>query len=94
MNSSASPIAGFLEHLKVERRMSANTLDGYARDLHALAQWMEGAGIASLPALGSEDVRGFIAAEHRRGLSPTSLQRRLSALRSLFKHLEIGRAHV
>ena len=87
MRATAATIAAFLEHLRVERRMSANTLDGYARDLGALAQWMEGAGIASIDKLGSEDVRGFIAAEHRRGLSPTSLQRRLSALRSLFKHL-------
>jgi integrase/recombinase XerC len=87
VRATAATIDAFLEHLRVERRMSANTLDGYARDLGALAQWMEGAGVASIAALGSEDVRAFIAAEHRRGLSPTSLQRRLSALRSLFRHL-------
>ena len=67
--------------------MSANTLDGYTRDLQALSAWMEGAGIASLPKLGPEDLRGFIASEHRRGLAPASLQRRLSAVRSLCKHL-------
>jgi integrase/recombinase XerC len=82
-----SQIAAYLEHLQVERRMSAHTLDGYSRDLQALAQWMEGAGIASLAKLGSEDLRSFIASEHRRGLSPSSLQRRLSAVRSLFKYL-------
>ena len=85
--SIAAAIDAYLEHLRVERRMSAHTLDNYGRDLRALAQWMQANGIASLDKLGSEDVRGFIAAEHRRGLSPTSLQRRLSALRSLFKHL-------
>ena len=67
--------------------MSANTLDGYTRDLQALAAWMEGAGIAALAKLGAEDLRGFIASEHRRGLAPASLQRRLSAVRSLCKHL-------
>ena len=83
----ASQIAAFLEHLQVERRMSAHTLDNYGRDLQAFAAWMEQAGIASLRKLGGEDLRGFIAAEHRRGLAPASLQRRLSALRSLFKFL-------
>jgi integrase/recombinase XerC len=87
VSTPAAQIAAYLEHLKVERRMSAHTLDGYSRDLQALAQWMEGAGTASLAALGSEDLRSFIASEHRRGLSPASLQRRLSAVRSLFKHL-------
>ena len=37
--------------------------------------------------LDSEGLRGFIAAEHRRGLGPKSLQRRLSACRSLFAWL-------
>src|SRR5690606_14739015 len=37
--------------------------------------------------LGPEDVRAFVAAEHRRGLSPKSLQRRLSAVRSFYRWL-------
>jgi integrase/recombinase XerC len=87
LNATAAAIEQYLEHLKVERRMSVHTLDNYGRDLRALAAWMEQSGIASLRALGGEQLRTFIASEHRRGLSPTSLQRRLSALRSLFKHL-------
>ena len=34
-----------------------------------------------------DDIRAFIAAEHRRGLAPKSLQRRLSACRSLYRWL-------
>jgi integrase/recombinase XerC len=87
VSTTASQIASYLDHLRVERRMSAHTLDNYNRDLQALAGWMQQAGIASLSQLGGEDVRTFIASEHRRGLAPASLQRRLSALRSLFKFL-------
>jgi len=87
VSTTAARITAYLDHLKVERRMSAHTLDNYNRDLQALAAWMEQAGIDSLPRLGSEDVRAFIASEHRRGLAPASLQRRLSALRSLLKFL-------
>ncbi|MFC7300561.1 tyrosine recombinase XerC [Cognatiluteimonas weifangensis] len=86
MSASAAPVEEFLAHLQVERRMSAHTLDAYRRDLDALAAWAR-AQARELPALGSEDIRAFVAAEHRRGLSPKSLQRRLSAVRSFYRWL-------
>ncbi|MCS4237009.1 tyrosine recombinase XerC [Stenotrophomonas sp. BIGb0135] len=81
-----SAAAEFLSHLQVERRMSAHTLDAYRRDLDALTHWSQGQG-AVIEALHGEQLRQFIAAEHRRGLSPTSLQRRLSAYRSFYAWL-------
>ncbi len=82
--SSPSPIDDFLAHLQVERRMSAHTLDAYRRDLDALTQWTQGQGIDDVVGLHIEQLRAFVAAEHRRGLSPKSLQRRLSACRSFY----------
>ena len=76
----------FLDHLTVERRMSPNTLDAYRRDLESLAAWAQ-AQSRDLLALDSEDIRAFVAAEHRRGLSPKSLQRRVSAVRSCYRWL-------
>ena len=80
-------IEDFLSHLQVERRMSAHTLDAYRRDLTALTDWAAGQGTANLAELDTEQLRAFVAAEHRRGLSPKSLQRRLSACRSYFNWL-------
>jgi len=77
----------FLSHLQVERRMSAHTLDAYRRDLTALTDWAAAQGTANLAELDTEQLRAFVAAEHRRGLSPKSLQRRLSACRSYFNWL-------
>lgn len=85
--ASASPIGDFLSHLQIERRMSAHTLDAYRRDLDALAAWAAAQGIADPEALHAEQLRAFIAAEHRRGMSPKSLQRRLSACRSFYRWL-------
>ena len=76
----------YLDHLQVERMVSPNTLDGYRRDLTALASWADANG-HDLLRLGAEDIRAFVAAEHRRGLSPKSLQRRLSAVRSFYRWL-------
>ncbi len=76
-------IEQYLSHLSVERRMSAHTLDAYRRDLEALAHWAIAQG-EDVAALHTEQLRAFVAAEHRRGLSPKSLQRRLSACRSFY----------
>lgn len=80
-------IEDFLAYLQVERRMSAHTLDAYRRDLLSLAQWAEAQGQGDASELQADQLRAFIAAEHRRGLSPKSLQRRLSACRSYYQWL-------
>ena len=84
--SGDGPVAEFLRHLEVERQGSAHTLDAYRRDLAALHAWADRQG-QDLVALDSHALRAFVAAEHRRGLSPKSLQRRLSACRSLYRWL-------
>ncbi len=81
--TASAPIEAFLAYLAVERRMSAHTVDAYRRDLEALAQWCGTQGVDVL-AVHAEQLRGFVASEHRRGLSPKSLQRRLSACRSFY----------
>ena len=80
------PVDDFLSHLAVERRVSPHTLDAYRRDLLALSGWAEGQGV-DLVDVRAEQLRAFVAAEHRRGLSAKSLQRRLSACRSFYAWL-------
>ena len=75
----------FLSHLRIERRLSPNTTDSYLRDLSSLIQWMPSAGFTDWQSLNGEALRSFLASEHRRGLGAKSLQRRLSACRSLFQ---------
>lgn len=78
-------IENFLSHLRMERRLSENTAENYQRDLLALIEWMPTAGFDHWQSLNGEALRGFMASEHRRGLGAKSLQRRLSACRSLFQ---------
>jgi len=85
--ATSPQVEAFLSHLKVERRMSAHTLDAYRRDLQALQQWAGGDSADALVGLSTERLRAFVTAEHRRGLSPKSLQRRLSACRSFYQWL-------
>ena len=87
MEAIPARIDAYLAHLAGERRLSANTIENYRRDLLAFDGWLRQREQRKLASVTAEHVRGFIADEHRRGLSATSLQRRLSALRSFFRHL-------
>jgi integrase/recombinase XerC len=74
-------------HLRTERRLSPHTESSYRRDLAALAAFCERQGIADWPAIDNFHVRTFAAHEHRDGLGPRSVQRRLSAVRSFCNYL-------
>lgn len=80
-------ISAFLDHAANEAGLSAATIDAYRRDLTRLENWCDERGIRSITDLAHADIRAFAAGEHRRGLSPRSVQRRLSALRRFFRYL-------
>lgn len=67
--------------------MSAHTVAAYRRDLEDFTGWLNKRGIADLTQVDGGHVRGWAAECRRRGLAPRTIQRRLSALRSLFQHL-------
>lgn len=77
----------WLGALRVERGASPHTLDAYRADADALLAWCAQRGVEDFGALDAEALRLFLAAAHRAGLSPKSLQRRLSACRGLFRFL-------
>jgi integrase/recombinase XerC len=77
----------FRRYLTSERRLSAHTDSGYARDLGALVGFCDRAGLADWADLDTQHVRTFAAHSHAGGLSPRSIQRRLSAVRSFYAFL-------
>ena len=77
----------FLSHLELERRLSPHTVAGYRRDLCCLAQFCDEARIDSWSALRNHHLRRFAARSHAGGLSPRSIQRRLSGARSFLNYL-------
>jgi integrase/recombinase XerC len=81
-------VLDYLERMRVERALSEHTLMGYQRDLGKLVQWSGAQGLISWQQLRAEHLRQFLAAQHRGGLSPKSLQRLLSACRGLFRELQ------
>jgi integrase/recombinase XerC len=85
--ATAEWVTRFLQHLRHERRLSARTCEAYRRDLTDLLRYLAEQGIDDWQGLDTADVRGYAAWRHRRGAGPRSVQRALSAVRSLFNYL-------
>ena len=77
----------FLDYLRIERQVSPHTLKSYQRDLAQLKNYCLTREIESWKALETHHIRTHITQRHRSGLSGASLQRELSAIRSLFNYL-------
>jgi integrase/recombinase XerC len=80
-------IDGYLRHLGKERRLSPHTASNYARDIGALGDFLDRGNVTDWKRVDSQHVRVFAARAHAGGLSPRSVQRRLSAVRSFFGYL-------
>jgi integrase/recombinase XerD len=83
-------IDAFLDHLRVERRLAAHTLESYARDLAALAAYAEARGKAP-QALRRQDLEGFVRQQISRGMSPRSVARSVAAIRGYYRFLVLDR---
>jgi integrase/recombinase XerD len=79
-------IALFLDMLAAERGAGANTLSAYAHDLGDLAHHLARVK-RSIVGATTDDLRGYLGALAKRGLKPSSVARRLSALRQLYRFL-------
>lgn len=75
----------FFIYLENERGLSARTLQAYQRDLDQLLQFLSAEEIDHPEQVTQHHIRAFIAQRHRQGLGGKSLQRLLSAIRSLFR---------
>lgn len=77
----------YLGYLAVERGSSANTIAAYRRDLAEYAAFLADRGVAGPDAVRREDVTAFVASLRARGLAPSSIERKVSALKGLHRFL-------
>ena len=80
-------ITQFLEHLRLERRLSEHTIKSYKRDLQCLRDFCQDEALDDWNGLRDRHIRRFAATSYAKGLSGRSIQRRLSGARSFFNYL-------
>ncbi len=78
-------VKNYFTYLKNERGLSERTLTAYQRDLDQLLTFLDTENIVQPDQVSQHHIRAFIAQRHRQGLGGKSLQRLLSAVRSLYR---------
>lgn len=78
----------FLTYIETERRLSANTVSAYRRDLGFLADFcVDTYGAFEPTAITKTEVRAWLRSLYRARLAATSIGRKLSAVRAYFRFL-------
>lgn len=89
-DASAPQIDAYLDHLRVVRRLSANSLEAYARDLTRLGRFAAGLE-RPVSRLDRADLEAFVRGLMGEGYSPRTVARIVAATRGLYKFLVVTR---
>ncbi len=81
-------IDSYLTYLRDVRRVSANTVESYARDLSGLAAFAEKRG-TSVESLARRDLEAFVRSLMTEGLSPRSVARAVACVRGFYRFLAL-----
>ena len=85
---STALIDGYLTHLTVERRLAANSVQSYARDLTLLVAFATGRG-SGIEGLGRADLETLVRDLMSDGRSPRSVARAVACYRGFYRFLVI-----
>jgi len=80
-------IDSFLDYLLVERALAKNTILAYRQDLNIYLDFMIKRGINALSKVTRNDIVEFMFFEKDKKISPTSISRRLAAIRMFHRFL-------
>lgn len=83
-------VDAYLDHLRVERRLAAHTLESYGRDLARLLEHAAGLGRPA-HAFTRSDLEGFVRSLMAEGLAARSVARTVAATRGFFRYLTLSR---
>ncbi len=92
---AASAIARWVASLRTERQVSPHTLEAYLRDVSQFTCFLKHhlgapANLRDLATLKAMDFRAFMASRRNDGIESRSLARQLSAIRTLYRWLELN----
>lgn len=80
-------VENFLNHLRVEKGLAANTVESYGRDLAKFTEFLAAAH-QSVESCGLAQIRSFLGELEREGLASRSIARHIVSLRQLYLHLQ------
>jgi integrase/recombinase XerD len=87
---TSGSVAAYLDHLRVERRLSPHTIESYGRDLAGLVSFANAAG-RPVDHLDRQALEAFVRQQRTHGLSPRSVARAIAAVRGFYRFLVLER---
>jgi len=84
---SESLIQQFVDYLRVERGLAANTIEAYKRDLMGFTVFLESSHLDSILEVTRLDIAEFLAHLHQRDLASSTIDRKTDSLRSFYRFL-------
>ena len=83
----ADPISEYLTCLRIERGRAPRTIEAYQRDLGDFEEFLERRGLGPVVRADRAALAAYEADLSERGYAPTSVKRRLSAIKGLYRYL-------
>ncbi|MEW4487957.1 site-specific tyrosine recombinase XerD [Thalassoglobus sp. JC818] len=80
-------VDAFLSYLQAECGMSMNTVKAYKNDIEQFVTWMNNSHVGSVLDVDLNALSQFLQALHERNLKPTTISRRLVAIKMFFRYL-------
>ena len=81
--AASAPVKSFLDFCRVEKGLSANSLDSYQFDLKKLSSELR----VEPKRAAAEDLAGYVESLYRAGLSARSIARHITTLRNFYSFL-------
>ncbi len=82
-------IDDYLTYIKVEKHLSPNTLEAYARDLRRLSHFLMGRSLSDIQKIEESDILEFLISLHNADMTSRSVTRTLVTIRGFFSRLTI-----
>ena len=81
-------IAAFMDYLKYEKGLTANSQEAYKRDLDKFSAFLENSrGLTQIEAVSKKDIVDFLAGQLDQGSAHSSVARNLSSIRGFYRFL-------
>ncbi len=85
MNSASGHLKSFLKYLAAEKRYSPHTVLAYSKELERWEQYLVNEAESNLLAANRSHVKRFMVWRSKQGITPRSINRMLSTMRSFYK---------
>lgn len=81
-------IERYLNYLEYERKVSANTLDSYRRDINKYKDYLSEHRVSDMLGVSNTVVLNYLLTMQNHGMAPSTISRNLAAIRSFYQYMQ------